>query len=142
MPPSPQRRVAPAPRNTAPAVIESLEGRRLMSASLLHLPGEFTGNIAFGGVKAATTVTVTRQQGHNVFGVVAEAAGPKFSFRGYLDNDRNLYFVFNGLNFQGHGFGHAVVSAGGKSFSGSEITYQPNGAFPSTISVTATSKSS
>ena len=133
-----QQRVNSAPRNPAPArvaVIEPLEGRRLLSASPVHLASHFSGVIEFGDIKAATTVTITKQDGHKVLGLVQETNGPTFSFRGYLDNDRNLYFVFSTVGAPGHGFGHAVATASGKGLNGSEITYLPSGAVPSTFTV-------
>ena len=124
---------------TPGAVAEPLEGRMLLSSTPLHLSAQYSGNIQFGSLQIPTTVDVLKQQGHNVYGLLLQATGARSYFRGYLDNDGNFYFIFNGLNFQGHGFGHATVSLGGTKFAGSEITYQPNGAFPSTLSVTAVS---
>lgn len=99
------------------AIIESLEDRRLLSASPLaakpkipSIKGTFTGSqIYSSGLSVTVSIKITRQSGVAFSGTLIESSGITASISGTVNRQGDVRFVEHGL--KRHHFSSVVVGS-------------------------------
>lgn len=92
-------------RSTRRALVESLEGRKLLAATLPSALGDFVGNVQYAGGTAQLELNVTHQKGGSLSGVGVLSLIPN---AGKLHGSINKKSVVH-LSAQGTKFGGSVV---------------------------------
>jgi hypothetical protein len=145
----------------AQVIIEALEGRRLLSGTMMsgalplvdasaavtrrpHLPvtivnllGQFSGQLVINGGSTDTiTLNITAQHGRNVRGTFTQGSGGAGAFTGSISRTNVLHLSFHGTNNHSHGTVTAAVSSNGNSFSGTFVSIGRHRHSTGTISAT------
>jgi hypothetical protein len=141
--------------------IEALEGRRLLSGSMLggalpqvdgsgavtrrphppvtivNLIGQFSGQLVINGGSSDTiTLNITSQHGRSVRGTFTQGSGGAGAFTGSISRTNVLHLSFHGTNNHSHGTVTAAVSSNGNSISGTFVSIGRHRHSTGTISAT------